>query len=126
MRRELCAGVLLALLLAAAALCLNRVDRLIGRVGAQLAQSEKAADQGDYKGALDALEEALSLWEESQAFTGVFLRHPEVDETGEAFYELMELLLQQDAEALPAAYRRIGAKLRHISAMEHPSVATVF
>ena len=126
MRRELCAGLLLALLIAAAALCLNRVDRLIDRVDAQLTLSESAAEEGDYAGALNALEGALRLWEENQSFTGVFLPHPELDEAGEAFYELMELLLQQDAGALPAAYRRIGAKLRHISAMEHPSIDTVF
>ena len=126
MKRELLAVALLLLLAAGAALNLFRVDRLIGRVEAQLTQSQNAAERADYEGALRRLEQALSLWEDSREFTGIFLRHPEVDDAREAFYALMELLLQQDAQALPAAYRRICAQLEHIGYMEHLSPGTVF
>ena len=125
MKRELCAGLLLLLLVAAAVYSLNRMDRLIGLVEAPLSLSEAAAARGDYDEALSQFERALNLWEGSRRFTDVLLPHAELDEAREIFYELMTLLLQQDAQALPACYRNLSAQLEHISYMEHLSVGTV-
>ena len=55
MKRELCAGLLLLLLVAGAVWNLAEADRLTGRVTDSLDRAEQAARQADYDGALTAL-----------------------------------------------------------------------
>ncbi len=126
MKREALALTLLALLIAGAALNIARADRLTSLVGTGLAHSENAARAGDFDTALKSFDNALSVWQGARSYTSVFFRHPDVDAAADAFYDLRQLLLQREGQALPAAYQRLRYHLEMIAYMEHPSVGTVF
>lgn len=126
MKREFFALLLLALLIAGALLNIRHIDNLTQSVSACLDCSEAYAQQGDFDGALAAFERGLSLWHSAHGYTNIFIRHPELDDTYDTFYELEEILLQQDAEAFPAVYSKLQYHLSCISFMEHLSAGSVF
>lgn len=125
MKRELCAGLLLLLLVAGAVWNLAEADRLTGRVTDSLDRAEQAARQADYDGALTALQEGHALWNSRKAYTQVFFRHPDLDGLQEAFAALEQLLRQED-EAWPAALELLRYHLETVDEMEHVSLGTVF
>ena len=59
MTREIAAGLVLALLLAASLGNIAHLDKLIGQIEEDLLQSEAYAEAGDYDAALDALDQAI-------------------------------------------------------------------
>ena len=126
MKREWIALSLLILLIAASVLNTARLDRLTDLVERSLTHAENAARQGDLEIALINVENGLSVWQGAGRYTNVFLRHPDVDAANEAFYDLQQLLLQGDRDALPAAFSRLRYHLDSIDYMEHPSLGTVF
>ena len=125
MKRELCAGLLLLLLVAGAVWNLAEADRLTGRVTDSLDRAEQAARPADYDGALTALQGGHALWNSRKAYTQVFFRHPDLDGLQEAFAALEQLLRQED-EAWPAALELLRYHLETVDEMEHVSLGTVF
>ncbi len=126
MKREWIAFLLLGLLIAGSALNIACADRLTDLVSLSLVRAENAAGCGDFKTARINLENGLSVWLNAKTYTSVFLRHAEVDSATDAFYELQQLLLQEDKRALPAAFAKLRYHLGCIDDMEHPSVGTIF
>ena len=126
MKRELAAGGLLLLLLLAAAWNIRRADFLTEQIGRNLERSEHAARRGDFELARTAAENALALWNNASGYTSVFLRHPDLDSVADAFYDLQELLLMRESEALQAGYERLRYHLETLDWMEHLSLGTLF
>ena len=126
MKRELCAGALLLLLMLGAALNIRHIDALTGAVSGCLERAEAEAGLGDYEAALGALDRGLAIWDGAHGYTNVFIRHPELDDIYDCFYELRETLLQRDAAALPAAFQKVQYHLDCIAFMEHISAGSVF
>ena len=125
MKRELCAAALLLLLIAGAVWHLRTADRLASRVEFSLDQAERAARAGDYGRALDALEEGRGLWNSRRTYTRIFFRHPDLDSLQDSFFQLEQLLRQED-EAWPAALALLRYHLETVDEMEHVTVGTVF
>ncbi len=126
MKREWIAAGLLSLLIGAAALNIVRADRLLEQIGVNLNRAESAALRRDFETAAVCFDNGFSIWQDARSYTNVFLRHPDVDAAADAFYDLQQLLLQKDRDALPAAFARLRYRLEIIDYMEHPSVGTIF
>lgn len=126
MKKEIFAALLMLLLIAGAALNVRHMDKLTGQVGACLERSEAAAQRGDFDAALNALEAGISLWEKEHSYTNIFIRHPELDDTYDTFYELKEIILQKDSEAFPAAFQKVQYHLDCINFMERPTIGSIF
>ena len=126
MKREIGALALLSLLLLIAVWNVGHADFLTDQIMLNLERSERAVEHEDLEGALIALDNALTLWHDARAYTSVFLRHPDVDDVADAFYDLRQLLLQHDDEAIPAALSRLRYHLDTLDYMEHLSLGTVF
>jgi len=126
MKRELCAAVLLIILIAAAILNLIHVERLTDTILLSLSQSENAINDNNSQLALRYWNDAFESWESSYSYTHIFIRHQEIDSTAEDFYSLKELILQEDIKAASAAYEQLGYRLRCIARMEKPTWGSVF
>ena len=126
MKREIVAVVLLAVLAAASVWNIRRADRLIGEIEQHLTLSEKAAAAGDPDYAEQQFEAALRIWLAARSYTGVFLRHPELDATSNAFYETLQRLQSGENVVLTTAYKQLRYHLDSITAMEHVSLGSVF
>ena len=126
MKRELAAAALLFLLILTAGWNIRQADFLTDQIGLSLERSERAARRGDFDHARAAADGALALWRDARSYTSVFLRHPDLDAVADAFYDLRQLLLQQDSEALDAGYSRLRYHLETLDWMEHLSLGTLF
>ena len=126
MMREACALLLLVLLCTGAALNVCTADRLVQTVERSLERAAYAADRGDFDTALQALDTARTLWDSHQAYTHVFLRHPDLDAIGDAFYQAEAMLRQHDREAFPALLAQLRFHLQAIDRMEHPDLGSIF
>ncbi len=126
MKREICAVVLLAALVSVSFWNIRRANNLTGEIKEHLNLSEKALLAGDPDYAQEQLEAALRLWFAARGYTHVFLRHPELDNTTDAFYETLQALRGEEIPALPAAYNRLRYHLDCVSEMEHVSWGSVF
>ena len=96
-------------------------DTLIGQI--ELSRSMWAA--GDAPAAQEALESALDRWFAAEAYTHVFIRHAEVNDVTDAFYDVFAALNSDDSAA-DSQYDRLEAHLRSINDMEHVTVKSVF
>ena len=126
MKREICAVLLLAALAAASYWNIHRADTLTTEIKDHLELSEKALLANDPKYAVEQLEAALRIWLSARSYTQVFLRHPELDETSDIFYETLKDLRGGEIRALPAEYERLRYHIDSISDMEHLSLGSVF
>ena len=125
MKREWIAGGLLILLLAAALGNIVYLDRLIESIEADLIEAQALADSGSFSEAEDAAERALSRWLNANAYTHIFIRHPEIDSTSDAFYELIGLLAEENAEGCPSAFEKLLYHLNCIDEMEHIRLGSI-
>ena len=126
MKRELCALGLLAALVAVSIWNIREADSLTGEIGEHLSLSEKAVLAGDPDYAGQQLEAALRIWLSARNYTQTFLRHPELDETTNVFYETLQILHEGTTRALPAAYDRLRFHLDCIREMEHLNLGSIF
>lgn len=126
MKREHGAVLLLLALILIAAWNVRHADFMTDQIGETLIRSERAAQRGDYDLALENVRSALQLWRNASSYTGVFLRHADIDGVTDAFYELVSLLQQREQAALPSGFARLRYHLRTLDRMEHISPETVF
>jgi len=126
MKREAGAAIVLALLILLSGWSIRKAESLCTEVGIALSKSRSAAEKLDYKKAREYFEQGLTLWQEAGSYSHVFLRHSEVDAANDAFYELKEKLTQEEPGAWAAAYDKLRYHLETISAMEKPSLGSVF
>ena len=126
MKREICAALLLLVLIGASVWNIRRADRLTDEIREHLALSERALLAADPNYAKEQLEAAKRIWLSARGYTQIFLRHPELDGTSDVFYETLQDLQAGELRALPAAYERLRYHLDSIRDMEHVRWGTVF
>lgn len=124
-KRDYIAVGVLALLLALSAFNLASIDKLTNTIGIALSKSQSAAEKLDFKAARGYLNEGLEIWLDADEYTHIFLRHPEIDSTADAFYELEEVLLKEDLTACGAAFDKLRYHLGSINGMEHLSLGSI-
>lgn len=125
MKKEICASLLLILLIFGAWLNIRHIDRLTDAIAADLSLSQAATQRGDFEAALAALREGLDTWLAERQYTGVFLSHRDLDSVYDTFRELEELLLQADAETAPAVYDKLRYYLEEIVSLERPRLSSI-
>ena len=121
MKRELGALLLLAALIGLSVWSIRRTDRLMQEVEQHLSLSEKALRADDRDTAA-----AERVWHAAERYTGVFLRHAELDTISDAFFALRHGLDAGDGIELGAAYALLRYHLDCVDRMEHISPGSVF
>jgi len=119
MKKELCAGAIILLLIAGSILNVCYLDRLSSEITGQIRQSQEACEREDYLTAEQELRDALDLWLASDGYTHIFLRHSEIDGTSDAFYDALSYLTDEDANGAQGAYEKLLYHIDSIVSMEH-------
>ncbi len=125
-KREYVAIAVFLLLIALSVWNIESIDSLTGGIEISLSKSQSAAEKLDFGAANAYLDEGLSRWLAAEGYTHIFLRHPEIDSTADAFYELKAVLMQEDLTACAAAYGKLRYHLDSITGMEHLSLGSIF
>ena len=119
MKKEIFALSLLLLLFAASLFNIWYFDRLCLDIAGEVNASSEALQRGGRAAAREHLDRALQTWLEAENYTHIFIRHPEIDSTADAFYELGQELESADGESCRAAYDKLLYHLESIRTMEH-------
>ena len=119
MKKEIFALSLLLLLFAASLFNIRAFDRLCLDIAGQVSASAEAMEKGETDAAREHLNNALSTWLDADSYTHIFIRHPEIDSTADAFYELRQELESENSESCRAAYDKLLYHLESIRTMEH-------
>ena len=125
MKKEWIAAALLFLLFAAALVNIACLDRLVGRIEEDIERARDLAAADDFPAAEAALDEAIARWVAANSYTHIFIRHPEIDSTSDAFFELKELLAEENADGFPSAFDKLMYHLNSIDEMEHIRLGSV-
>ena len=118
MKKEIIALSLLVLLFAASLFNIWYFDRLCMDIAGEVNASSDALERGDMDAAQEHLNSALHTWLDADSYTHIFIRHPEIDSTADAFYELGQAL-EENSESYRAAYDKLLYHLESIRTMEH-------
>ena len=118
MKKEIIALLLLVLLFAASLFNIWYFDRLCLDIAGEVKASAVALERGDMEAAQEHLNSALHTWLDADSYTHIFIRHPEIDSTADAFYELGQAL-EENSESCRAAYAKLLYHLESIRTMEH-------
>ena len=118
MKKEIIALSLLVLLFAASLFNIWYFDRLCMDIAGEVKASAVALERGEPEAAQEHLNSALHTWLDADSYTHIFIRHPEIDSTADAFYELGQAL-EENSESCRAAYDKLLYHLESIRTMEH-------
>ena len=118
MKKEIIALLLLVLLFAASLFNIWYFDRLCLDIAGEVKASAVALERGEPEAAQEHLNSALHTWLVADSYTHIFIRHPEIDSTADAFYELGQAL-EENSESCRAAYDKLLYHLESIRTMEH-------
>ena len=118
MKKEIIALLLLVLLFTASLFNIWYFDRLCMDIAGEVNASSDALERGDMDAAQEHLNSALHTWLDADSYTHIFIRHPEIDSTADAFYELGQAL-EENSESCRAAYAKLLYHLESIRTMEH-------
>lgn len=126
MKKEVFALVLLTLILLGNLWNQRRLTGLTGEMLDSIQAAYEEAEEGRWQAAGQAAGAALELWEREERYRGVFLRHPESDDTTDALCDLMGAIRARDEGALLGAYLSVRARIRCLLRMEKLRLASVF
>lgn len=126
MKRELVALLVSAALLAASIWNISKIDSVTDEIGIAVCKSRTATEQLNFKNSRKLVEEGMEIWQENRNYASVFLSQAQVDDTTEAFYQLMEALNEEDLLSLTPAYDTLLYQLSAIQEGEHPSIGSIF
>ena len=119
MKKEIFALSLLALLFAASLFNIRYFDRLCLDLAHEINAPSEALEAGNKAAAQEHLDAALDTWLDADSYTHIFIRHPEIDSTADAFYELRQELESENSERCRSAYDKLLYHLESIRTMEH-------
>ncbi|SHH53839.1 protein of unknown function [Sporobacter termitidis DSM 10068] len=126
MKKEIFIGCFLVLMLAAAIVNIHFLTKLTDNVVNLIEDSEKYAGQGDWETAEKKAEEAARLWSDSDTYTHLVLRHPEVETAMDAIYGFMEEIYAKEEGAAKGAAEAAISRMQSISAIEQIKIGSIF
>lgn len=117
---------IIAVLFGASLFNVGYLDGKIGELLGYVQLSEQQAEENNFASAAETLQEAMDMWNSMGGYTHVFIRHSEIDNTTDAFCDLMSALSAADEGAAVGGYEKITCHLQSISDMEHVSIGSIF
>lgn len=124
MIKEIIASVLLALIVAAGIINMNFAIKTTDKLIEHVNTAEKQHQDGDEKAAEATLVKSLEEWVSHDQYTHIMLRHDDVDNVTEAYYELIAGL--QSDSCSPALFSSLVERLTRLSEIEKPNMSSIF
>ena len=126
MKKELFAAALLVLILALALWNTREIGDLCGEIAELVERSADEASRENWPESQRLFEDALALWQSRESYTGIVLRHTDIETLTDDFYELSEHLRTRDAPAALSAASLVREHLRGIAEIESFALGSIF
>lgn len=126
MKKEIIIGCFLAVLFSAALINIHYLNKLTENVTNLIEEAEKYALEGNWNQAEKKAEEASDLWNRSETYTHLVLRHPEVESATDAIYGLLEQVYSKEPDALRGSAQAAISRMKSISSIEQIKFGSIF
>lgn len=126
MKKEFIIGCFLALLLAASLVNIHYLNKLTDKVTGLIEDSEKSAEEMAWEKAEEKAEAAAKLWSDSEPYTHLVLRHPEVESATDAIYGYVAQVYARDDGAAKGAAQAAISRMKSISSIEQIKLGSIF
>ena len=126
MKLELFAGILLALILIAAAGNLIVLTSLIRQITDLAQEAGRDAFDENWLEAEDAAETAMTLWTKYDVYTEIILRQSETDRVTEALGMLLSAVYNRESGTSRGAADHVTEVLEHLLESETPKAKSLF
>jgi hypothetical protein len=126
MVKEPLVGCFLVLMLAAAIVNIHFLTKLTERVTGLIDEAEKSASEENWDKAVGKAEEAIGLWDGSDTYTHLVLRHSELESATDALYGFLEQVYAKEEGNAKGAAEAAKAHMKSISSIEQIKPGSVF
>lgn len=126
MRKELFAAIILAALAFTSTWNLKHIKSLTGELSSLMRQSYVMAAAGNWGAANTLAQKGADIWNSSDSYTHIFIRHSEVDLTTDAFGDYLTELYRHDIGGAEGTLGKLLSRLESIYEMERITVKSVF
>lgn len=126
MKKELCAVCLLIIIFVAGLMNIHYINQLTDDLKNLVNEATNDALQGRWESAEKRGEEAVRKWGENDPYTHIVLRHGEIDQTTDSFYDLLEVIYSKDIGGVKGASQAVNAHLNSIASMEQVKFGSIF
>lgn len=126
MKKEIIIGCFLIVLFGVALVNIHYLNKLTENVTKLIEEAEKYALDEKWIQAEKKAEEASDLWNKSETYTHLVLRHPEVESATDAIFGLLEEVYSKEAGALRGAAQSAIAQMKSISSIEQIKFGSIF
>ena len=123
MKKEIAALILLAALVAGGFYNTRYLGQFTGGLNETLSLSRAYCENGEYAMALEEAGRASDEWRTHESYSGIFLRHTEIDAVGYGLRDLTATLASDGAVAL---YASLIAHIESLYEMERLSLSSIF
>ena len=124
--KEIFAVILMGTLLSLTLYNTYYLDRLLYDISGYIDASEEHAKSSEFESAVLELLGGIKKWESIEHYTGILLRHTDIDCTSAAFFTLLSELYRHDGQGAIGSYMNLRSRLRCISDMENVSFRSIF
>lgn len=125
MKKEIFAGCLLIFMFSAAILNIAYANHISSSIIAQIDQAESLGVSGQFDEAAEQLDSALKAWDDNKVYTGIFLRHPEIDSAYDCFYDVQAALFDRNSDTLPALCSKLRYHIECMANMEKLKLSSI-
>lgn len=126
MRKEVLAGVVLALMMAAAVLNVRALDSLTEEIVGYIALAEASAADGEWENAEKHVSAAIEVWTSRATYTHIVLRHTDIEAADEQLYSLLKDVYMQDKAAVKGSALEATERINSILSIERIKIGSVF
>lgn len=126
MKKEIIIGCFLIALLVVSFVNIHYLTKLTDNVTNLIEEAEKYAFESNWELAEKKAEEASNLWENSETYTHVVLRHAEIESATDAIYGLLQQVYSKQTGALKGAAQAAISRMKSISSIEKIKFGSVF
>lgn len=126
MKKELLAGALLAVMIAASILNILRIRKVTDNLTDLTEQISASAEAGDWAAAGKDAEALQRQWTDDCGYLRLVLRHSEIDNTTEYLCSLLGGVYQEDDNVVRSAAELIEINFKNMTDIERLSPGSVF
>ncbi len=124
LREKIALGLIITLIIAAL-VNIAYMDMLAGKIIYGIDNIEYLAHEEQFDDAEAIFNNTLNLWNDKKIYTGIFLRHPEIDSTYDCFYDILAEIQQHEKDRIPALCEKLRYHIRCIVDMERISLRSI-
>lgn len=125
MKREFVALAVILTILIASIVNGRYVERKTTEFSENLRIAQQLYDSGAQEKAVAKVADALDDWLEWKRYAHIMLRHSEVDNVTEAYYDLLSEVENSDEKVPAASFKKVEQLLKNISTMEQLSIGAI-